>query len=75
MEFPEDIVKEIKSFIPRDNNSKSPTSECIHRRVYDLYNEGDFNSVTDEYYNQESDDSLTLDDYLIFYKYHFYGLR
>ena len=75
MKFPKDILHEIKSFIPRDNNSKSPTSECIRQRVFDLYNEYEFKHVTDEYYNQEYHEDLTLDEYFCFYKYHFFCLR
>ena len=38
MEFPQDICEKIKSFIPKDKDMKSPTSDCIkHLVLYDIH--------------------------------------
>ena len=38
MEFPQDIWEKIKSFIPKDKDMKSPTSDCIkHLVLYDIH--------------------------------------
>jgi len=38
MEFPQDICEKIKSFISKDKDMKSPTSDCIkHLVLYDIH--------------------------------------
>ena len=38
MEIPHEVCEKIKSFIPRDKDMKSPTSDCIkHLVLYDIH--------------------------------------
>ena len=38
MELPKEVIETIKSFIPRDRDMKSPTSDCIkHLVLYDIH--------------------------------------